>query len=386
MTVDVPISAAKALRALIIETRKDTEAQRCLPDAVVKGLRQSRLCRLALPSEIGGLEADPVVALQVYEELASVEASVAWIVWNNSLPCFFGRFLSTAVRSEIFGQVDGMYASSTRATGRAAVKDDGYLVSGRWSLVSGCLHADWICVMCTVEKDGELQMIQPGMPETRFLFVPKGSYQIIDTWHVGGLRGTGSHDVAIDGVFVPMERTCAPTDRSRLARPIGQVPIACTMSAGHASICLGVARAALDAVLQLGRSKVSVDPVPTLRDRASNQFAVAEKATRIAAARMHLQAAIGALWSGVSAGQPWTVDEVGAVWSAAVSAAMECKTAVSTMYEIAGTSALYTDFILERGHRDIHAAMQHVIIQPVWLEQAGRVKLGLEPSNPLYAL
>ena len=386
MSSETPLAKAKALRALVVETRKDTEAQRCLGEPIVKALRRSRLCRLALPSELGGLEVDPTVALQVYEELAGAEASVAWIVWNNALPSFFARFLSPAVRSEIFGDVDGMYASSTRPTGRATMADGGYHVSGRWSLVSGCLHADWICVSCVVDRDGDVQMAQPGVPQTRFLFVPKGSFEILDTWHVGGLRGTGSHDIVIDRVFVPAERSCSPIDRSQIALPIGQIPIACTMSAGHAAMCIGVAQAAVNAVVQLGRTKVSVDPVPSLRDRASNQFVVADRSTKLAALRAHLHAALGALWASVCAGQPWTADDIGAVWSAAVSTAMECRATVAAMYDVAGTSALYTDSALERSHRDIHAAMQHVVIQPVWLEQAGRVKLGLEASNPLYAL
>jgi hypothetical protein len=54
------------------------------------------------------------------------------------------------------------------------------------------------------------------------------------------------------------------------------------------------------------------------------------------------------------------------------------------MYEAAGASALYTDCPLERAHRDIHAVMQHVILAPMWLEEAGRVRLGLAPQNPIF--
>jgi alkylation response protein AidB-like acyl-CoA dehydrogenase len=38
-------------------------------------------------------------------------------------------------------------------------------------------------------------------------YLPKGAYRILDTWYVGGLRGTGSHDIVVDDVFVPAERT-----------------------------------------------------------------------------------------------------------------------------------------------------------------------------------
>jgi hypothetical protein len=42
------------------------------------------------------------------------------------------------------------------------------------------------------------------------------------------------------------------------------------------------------------------------------------------------------------------------------------------------------DSPIERAHRDIHAVMQHVALQPFWLEQAGRVRLGLEATFPLF--
>ncbi len=88
------IAAARTLRPRIIELRSETEKQRQLPDTIVAALIESGICRIALPSELGGLELNPVLALEVFEELATSDASVAWVVWNTSLPCFFGRFLS----------------------------------------------------------------------------------------------------------------------------------------------------------------------------------------------------------------------------------------------------------------------------------------------------
>jgi len=84
-TTSDPVSAARALRTTIREARQATEAARCLAPPVVAGLIEAGLCRLALPRDLGGLEAEPVVALQVYEELAYADASVAWIAWNNQL-------------------------------------------------------------------------------------------------------------------------------------------------------------------------------------------------------------------------------------------------------------------------------------------------------------
>jgi len=380
------VAAAIALRGDIIAARAQTEANRRLPEPVVDALVESQLFRLSLASDLDAPELDPLVALDVYEELASAEPSVAWLVWNSSLPCLFSRFLAASVRKDIFGNRRWKYASSTRPTGRGVLANSTYRLSGRWSLVSGCMHADWLGLMYLVEENGQVQMLAPGAPHLRMAFVPAGSYEILDTWHVGGLRGTGSHDVVVKDLHIPVERTFTPMDPSQLNRPIGRMPIACTMSAGHASMCLAIARAALCSVVELGRSKVTVDPVPGLRDRAANQFLVAEASTKITALRNQLRNALEALWDAAKSGAEITPDSVADVWSAAVSAGRECRTLVTAMYEVAGTSALYVDSPLERFHRDIHAAMQHVVIQRVWMEEAGRVKLGMDPTNPLFAL
>ena len=66
--------------------------------------------------------------------------------------------------------------------------------------------------------------------------------------------------------------------------------------------------------------------------------------------------------------------------------ALECRSAVSEIYAAAGASALYTDNLIERAHRDIHAVAQHIAIQPFWLEQAGLVGFDSEPNHPLFML
>ncbi|MDX1647710.1 MAG: hypothetical protein R3304_11250 [Longimicrobiales bacterium] len=385
MTKDV-VHTVEGLVDSIIEARARTEALRRLPEEIVEGLVDGQLFRLAVPQANGGPEVDPLTCLDVYERLAAAEPSVAWAVWNSSLPCLFSRFLDEGTRQEIFGEHDGKYASSTRPTGTAARQNGSFRVSGRWSLVSGCMHADWLGLMCLVEEDGEVEMIEPGAPHMRMAFVPTGSVEILDTWNVGGLRGTGSHDVVAEGVDVPASRTFSPMEPSTLDAPIGRVPIAATMAAGHASICVGMTASALDAVTELGRSKVSPDPAPSLPDRASNQFVVGSGRARLSAHRLELRRALSAVWEAAEKSEGPQPEAVADLWAAAVVCARECRRLVEELYEVAGTPALYVDSPLERHHRDIHAAMQHIIVQRFWLEDVGRIRFGMDPGNPLFFL
>jgi alkylation response protein AidB-like acyl-CoA dehydrogenase len=339
---------------------------------------------MTVPNNLGGLEAEPLVGLEVYEELASAEASVAWIAWNNALPGLLSRHLSNAVRTELFADHHRIFANSTRPSGRAVMQQDGFRVSGRWALVSGCELADWIALMCLISDGDSPRMLAAGVPELRMAYVSKGSYEIVDTWHAGGLRGTGSHDIVVDGVFVPGERTFSLDDPNYIDRPLYRMPFAATMGAWCAAICLGIARVATDALLELGSSKVPVDPGPGLRDRSAVQVMVASSAAALEAARLLLRDALGELWAACCCGTPITDVQRARMWGSIVHAARSAKAVVTSMYEAAGASALYIDCPIERAHRDIHAVMQHIVLQPMWLEDAGRVKLGLKPTHPLF--
>lgn len=379
-----PVSSARALRTKIRELRHETEKNRRLPSSIVDGLIEGGLCRLTVPNSLGGGEAEPLVGLEVYEELASAEASVAWIAWNNALPGLLSRHLSTTVRTELFSDSRLLFAGSTRPSGRAVAQQGGFRVSGRWALVSGCELADWISLMCLIADDGQPRMLAPGVPEMRMAYVPKGSYEIMDTWHAGGLRGTGSHDVVVDDVFVPGERTFALDDPDHIDRPLYRMPFAPAMGVWCAAICLGIAQTATDTLLELGSSKKPVDPGPGLRDRPVVQAMVASSAAALEAARLLLRHTLADLWSACSRGTPITDMQRARVWGSLIHAARTAKTVVTSMYEASGATALYIDCPIERAHRDIHAIMQHIVLQPMWLEEAGRVRLGLKPTHPLF--
>ena len=377
------LEAARELLPLITRHRGETESARRIAPPVVDALRKARLGRIGIPRELHGLELPTPDALDVYEMLAGAEASVGWIVWNNTLPCFWGRFLQPAAREEIFGNPDWLYASSTRPSGKAVVERDGYRVTGRWSLVSGCELSEWLALRCMVEENGQPRMLQPNVPEARLVFLRRADVEILDTWHTGGLRGTGSHDVVVDSIFVTRAHTCSPLDGSTLSGPIGLVPIVCNMAAGYGAQLLGLGRAAIEALVELSRNKPAVDPGPGLGERPVVLAAIASSQAQIAAAREFLRGRVAQLWTEAGAGQR-TTHSIAAVFAAAHHAMAQGRAAVNAMYALAGASALYTSSPLERAHRDMHAMAAHVISQPMWLEDTGRVALGLKTVNPLY--
>jgi len=379
------LAAARNLSPLIESLRDATDASRNIAAPIVEQLRDGQLCRLALAKELAGAELPMDAALDVYETLAYADASVAWVAWNNSLPCYLGRFLSSEARAAVFEDPHWLYACSTRPTGRAEAIADGYRVSGRWGIVSGCELAAWILLLSVIEEDGEPRMIEPDTPELRFVFLRRDDCEILDTWRTCGLRGTGSQDVVANDVRVPREFTLFVAEPSTLDGPLGRVPIICSMAAAYGAQALGIAQSAVDTLTELAGTK-SPPEGPSLRERPSLLADIARQGAALEAARAYLHACAAQLWRTAVAGGPPAIDEITSLWGASIHAAVAAETAVDTMYAAGGISSLYTSCPLERAHRDMHAMRRHIVGQALWLEDAGRVRLGAAPVHPLYAV
>src|SRR5262245_62873664 len=189
-TATKAIEAARAFRPRILAERGRIEAGRRLPEGLATDLARAGFFRLFLPAAYGGLDLTPLEAIDIYEELARVVASVAWCVWNGNVHWTTAR-LPRDVAEFIFGDPDMILANSTRPSGRATVVDGGYRMSGRWSLVSGCQLSAWFILLCVVYEDGQARATPGGVPQYRFMLCPAPECHIIDTWTVSGLRGTG---------------------------------------------------------------------------------------------------------------------------------------------------------------------------------------------------
>ena len=128
-------------------------------------------------------------------------------------------------------------------------------MNGRWSLVSGCQISSWFILMCIVHENGKLRLTPSGAQEFRFMLCPAADCTIIDTWKVSGLRGTGSHDVVVEDRFVPARYASFHTDPIVLTEPRYQIPPHSRAGPGLGVIALGIARNAIETLLNLAAEK-----------------------------------------------------------------------------------------------------------------------------------
>jgi alkylation response protein AidB-like acyl-CoA dehydrogenase len=260
------VEAVRALAPLISEHADSIESERCLPESVVGAMRDAGVFRSFIPRALGGTEADPVTFCRVVEELARADGSTGWCAMLCGSYGLFGGLLPAAAAREIFADPDAIVAGSLAPTGTARAVAGGYQLSGRWSFGSGIAHSTWVLGGSRV-LDGDAPRQTPrGTPEVRLLFFARSDVEIIDTWHVGGLRGTGSHDYRVQDLFVPDHRTCWFTEEPVELGPLYALPLIALSTALMAGVVLGIARHALDALEELAAVKTPARAQIVLRE------------------------------------------------------------------------------------------------------------------------
>lgn len=380
---NLPSDAANEIYDLAISYRDETENSRKIAPSVVSKLSELSLFKMGLPKSLGGWEGNPIEPLKAYETLASAEASVSWIVWNNHLACTFGRFLDQNSMNDVFKNPSHIYANSARPEGVATQTEEGYVVSGQWTLVSGCELADWFALRCLVISEGSPTTLGPGA-NLKLFFIPKEDIEVVDTWHVGGLKGTGSHDIIVKDTFVKESYAVDFESPVEVDNAYNRLPIGCINAAGCAAMALGVLKAATDELVGLCLERVTPGKSPDLRDRATVQATIAKSKTLLASRRSQLLNSVETLWNEAQQQNTFTDIQLADVWAAACEAARESRDMVSEIYAVAGTVSLYKKHRIERAHRDIHAILQHGIIQPHWMNQAGMAYVGLTPNGAMF--
>lgn len=374
------LETARELRPRIIAQRDEIESGRRLPEALTRELAQAGFFRAAVPAAYGGLDLSPPELLPVYEELARADASVAWCVWNGNTNWTTAR-LPTATAQAVFGDPGVIVANSTRPSGQAVIVEGGYRVSGRWSLVSGCQLSTWLILLSNVFDGAEPRRLPSGAPEQRFMLFPTAAAEIVDTWTVGGLRGTGSHDVMVRDLFVPAAYASFHSDPLVLTEPRYRCPPASRISPGLGAMALGIARSAIETLVGLAVEKRRMGAPDSLRHDWAAQTRLAQAEGLVRSARLYLHDAVRRLWGEILAGGDATNELRADVRLASWHAVNGAVQAVDLVYLTGAATSLYTSCPIERAFRDVHAIPQHHGVHPRGLESVGQVLYGLEPER-----
>lgn len=337
------------------------EEARRVPLAVSRGIAAQGLFRRALPRACGGGGDDPAVVFAALSALACGDSAVGWCAMISVTTAAFAAYMDPEAARELFVEDPERIAAGVFAPRGVAVQEPGGArLTGRWEFASHCENADWI----------GLGGLLAG--EFRIFFVPAGDVRIVPRWDVLGLRGTGSHDVAVDDAIVP----------ERLAVALGAasapvLPFFCTLALAIAAVALGIAEAALEAYAE-GASRVPPGPGgKPLVARPAVQQGLAAATGRHRAARAYLFDEVGVAWATVGRGAPLDVLARARLRLAACEVVRHAVAVVDAAYHDLGGGSIRDGSVVQRRFRDMHTLTQHLMVGPAALDMAARALAGV---------
>jgi alkylation response protein AidB-like acyl-CoA dehydrogenase len=241
-------------------------------------------------------------------------------------------------------------------SGKAEKVEGGYRISARKVFSSGAPTGDLLMTGAVLESEGEPPMVLHfGIP------MNSPHVKILDTWRTLGMRGTGSHDVLIDGHIVP-EAAVAARRKAGEWHPLFHI-IATIAFPLIYSVYLGVAESARDIALGLAKRKQPNHHVVELAGRMETELTAARLAQESMLAAVRLNAP--------------SADTINRVMIGRQLVARHAIAAVELAMELAGGAGFYRAAGLERRFRDIQAARYHPLQSGPQAEFAGAMALGL---------
>ncbi|MQS05954.1 acyl-CoA dehydrogenase family protein [Streptomyces alkaliphilus] len=391
-TTDVPTREQLVRRAseLVPILRKNaawSEENRRIHDDSIGALADAGIFRMRVPARFGGYESDTRTLVDVAAELGRADGSVGWTASVYWIPTWMAGLFPDHVQEEVFATPDVRVCGTLSPSAMAAPAEGGIVVNGKWGFISGALHAQWqVVVAVRVAPDSEPMPVMALVPMTDLLMV--------DDWHTAGLRGTGSVSTVAENVFVPEDRVLplgavvqgnGGVSRMNAEAAMYRSPLLPVASASSVGAVLGMARAASESFLErLPHRKITYTNYESQAEAPLTHLQVADATLKTDQAEFHAHRLAGLVDGKSARTGGWTLEErvraradMGAVCRLA-------KEAVDLLASASGGSSIYSDVVIQRIARDVHAANLHALMHPnTNAELYGRVLCGLEP-NTLY--
>ncbi|WP_213571056.1 acyl-CoA dehydrogenase family protein [Rhodococcus sp. USK13] len=358
------------------ERRDEFRDQHFVPRDFVDLLKLAGVYRAAVPAQFGGEPTPPAEFLELVERISRVDPATGWVASFGATVVYLAPLPIDSQKAIYSHGPDITYAGAMFPMQDAERVDGGYILDGTWQFASGCRAADLIGVGLTGGPDSN------GRPLTALL--DPSDVEIVDNWDVAGMRSTGSHAVRVKGVFVPDEMTFVRGGEPLVNEPLFRYPSLAYAAQLLAVVALGAARGALDHMCDAGAVKTSVTGGASKGARPSFKDCIARSEADVRSARAFFYEATTAVWKKAVAERPITEADRNELRLAATHAAHVGRRAVLSMFDLAGTAAIYESHPLQRYVQDSLVPAQHAMLQTHTYEAAGSVILGQDPELPSF--
>jgi 3-hydroxy-9,10-secoandrosta-1,3,5(10)-triene-9,17-dione monooxygenase len=387
VTLDEAVRRARALAPTLRERADRAESERQMEKDTLADLHRAGLFRFHQPRRWGGMELPFVAIFDVPFEIARGCASTAWNVANLGIHHWMLALYDERAQAEVWGpDPDALIASGIaypQGSGRRV--DGGFVVNGFWNFSSGVDPATWNMLAVTV-RDGD------RVVDHRMCLVPRGEYEIVDDWHVVGMRSTGSKSVRAKDVFVPEHRAlCMYLARGGTefpgagtnSNPLYRIPLSALGSHCLAAAGVGNAQAAVDLTIEAIKERSTNYTGLRMRDFQAVQLRVARAGAQVDAGRLTIRTDCVDAERIAQESRAPTLEEKLRFKRNVAWAMEQCTEAVDSLHAMAGANGIYDRYPIQRLFRDQHALSAHIGFS--WDAQAGPwalVAMGGDFSSP----
>lgn len=380
------IAAAEKLVPNLLERAQAAETAGKVPDETIKEMIAAGLFRVLKPKRWGGYELDPRVFYIIQMTLAQGCMSTAWIYGVIGVHNWqIGLFDERAQIEVLAENPEILIASTYMPVGKVEKVEGGFNFSGRWGFSSGVEHCEWIFLGGLVPKS-------PGSKELehRTFLLPKSDFKVVKNWDVLGLRASGSHDIVVEGAFVPEYRTHQTNDYSDAAckgRAINdnwlyRIPFVQIFQRAVSTACIGALDGAVTEFRHRCAEHVGKHGGKTAED-VNAQMAVTEAIMTSDQLKLVLFRNFAEVVKHTQNGEMMPVND--RLLQRAQSAAVpkQCSERINEIMRACAASGTYKGNPIERIFRDINQSRGHIANNTdTYMRAHGTVMLGLPNSDP----
>jgi alkylation response protein AidB-like acyl-CoA dehydrogenase len=384
-TVDGPVTENDVLERLtalvprLRERAEETERLRRLPDETVADAIATGWVGAFRPHRYGGTDLGLSALVNGARILAHGCASSAWaLVFLAQHAWMLGK-LPDPMQEALFGEEElPLIAGALASVGTAEKVDDGYLVSGRSEWNSALAHSRWTSMKAVC--DGTLYVFYLAVEDV----------DVLDRWHVAGMRGTSSDTFVADRAFVP-ERLAVPMKTvaagdgggQHPAQPFVDYPYISVVSLSCSAVMVGAAEAAVELFEdKLQRRVLAFSGDLKQMDQPFAQMRLGEVVTKLRMARALWDACIARLDEVYGPGGSMTVEERIGIRSSTALVVQTCRDVVATIMNAAGGSSYFLSEPLQRIQRDTETLKSHAMFDWDRVAQLqGKAQLGIPPAR-----
>jgi 3-hydroxy-9,10-secoandrosta-1,3,5(10)-triene-9,17-dione monooxygenase len=338
----------------------------------IAALKETGVFRALQPKRWGGFELQPTAVYDVEMAVGEADMSAAWLVGVLGIIPWAVALFDDRAGEEVWG--DGrsdLVCCALRRAGELTAVEGGFRLTGRWRYASGCQHAGWALLggSSGPPPDGDW-----------LLLVPRRDFEILDTWHVAGLKATGSNDVTVKDVFIPRHRAHRMVDFFDLTgpgqqlndAPLYRLPFGLVFAGGVSNAAAGALQGMLDRIVADLKSRGGPSrPDPDI------DFIVAEAATTVDEIKTLVRANFARLLGYAERGEKPPIDYRLQVKYQLSLNTERCRLAANRLLEATGASGLYDEHPYGRIVADITAGRQHITNSvPLHARDWGQVMLG----------